>query len=380
MVAPTRVNGARHPARRPPRQLHSGSYFVDGEVGLSAAKIALFNNKGGVSKTTTCFNLGWMLASRGKKVIMVDADPQCNLTGMVLDLSGEDALEEFYAKNPGRNLKQALEPAFKSRPVPLAPVDCVPVTGQDNLYLIPGHVSLAEDETSLGISQQLSESLLSMRNLPGSFTHLFDITAAEYDADYILIDLSPGLGAINQNLLSTSDFFLVPCSPDVFSVMALDSLARVIPGWLRWAERASRIDALKDADYPFPAPDLKFLGVLVQRFRIKYQRPTQAFQKYFEKLNVVVRDTLVPALAAESVMLEPQMYTDAGMDDHYQLAQIQDFNTLIATSQAVRKPVFALTQSDLNSAGVVWDTQEENIDRFRAEFHDLAERIEKLTS
>ena len=146
-------------------------------------KIALFNNKGGVSKTTTCFNLGWMLASRGSKVIMVDADPQCNLTGMVLDLSGEDALEEFYVKNPGRNLKEALEPAFKSRPRPLAPVECVSVTGQDNLFLIPGHVSLAEDETSLGISQQLSESLLGLRNLPGSFNHLFNITAEKYDAD-----------------------------------------------------------------------------------------------------------------------------------------------------------------------------------------------------
>jgi cellulose biosynthesis protein BcsQ len=47
-----------------------------------AKVIALFNNKGGVSKTTTCFNLGWMLAEHGKTVIMVDADPQCNLTGL----------------------------------------------------------------------------------------------------------------------------------------------------------------------------------------------------------------------------------------------------------------------------------------------------------
>lgn len=192
-----------------------------------AITIALFNNKGGVSKTTTCFNVGWMLAERGSRVVMVDADPQCNLTGMVLDLTGEDALDNFYKGNPGRNLKDALEPAFKSRPAPLKAVDCVEVHDRPGLFLIPGHVALAEDETSLGIAQQLSESLQGLRNLPGSFSHLFEITAKAYDADVVLVDLSPGLGAINQNLVATSDFFIVPCSPDVFSVMAVESLARI---------------------------------------------------------------------------------------------------------------------------------------------------------
>ena len=101
-----------------------------------AKSIAFFNNKGGVSKTTTCFNLGWMLAERGNKVVMVDADPQCNLTGMVLDLSQEDALGRFYEEHPEQNLRDALEPAFSSRPKPLEPVDCIEVAEQENLFLI----------------------------------------------------------------------------------------------------------------------------------------------------------------------------------------------------------------------------------------------------
>nr|WP_275942046.1 ParA family protein [Nocardia cerradoensis] len=339
----------------------------------------MFNNKGGVSKTTTCFNLGWMLASRGKKVILVDADPQCNLTGMVLDLSGEDALDDFYRTNPGRNIKDALEPAFKSRPVPLTPVDCMEVSGCPGLYLVPGHVALAEDETSLGISQQLSESLQGLRNLPGSFHHLFAITADRYNADYVLIDLSPGLGAVNQNLVATSDFFLVPCSPDVFSVMAIDSLARVIPRWISWAHRASALEVLADADYPFPAPDLKFLGVLVQRFRLKSGKPTIAFQKYFDKLNEAISSTFVPALARSGSIFQDEKYAEAGLDSHYVLAEIPDFNTLIAHSQQERKPVFALTQEDIGRAGKLWGNQQANIENYKNTFTQLADRIELLT-
>lgn len=341
--------------------------------------IAFFNNKGGVSKTTTCFNVGWMLAERGHKVVMVDADPQCNLTGMVLDLTGENALERFYAEHPERNLKAALEPAFASRPAPLTPVDCVTVEGRDDLFLIPGHVGLAEDEVSLGIAQQLSESVQTLRNLPGSFRHLFAITAEAYSADYVLLDLSPGLGSINQNLLVTSDFFIVPASADVFSVMAIESLARVLPRWTRWARNAAQLEALKSADYPFPAPTLKFLGVIVQRYRLRSGRPTEAFNQYFEELDEAVESKLLPVLQSADLLLPDSVYASADLEGKMRLASIPDFNTLIANSQQARKPVFALTQADLKRVGYVWDTMEANISSFRGLFTELAKRIEMLT-
>ena len=55
--------------------------------------IALFNNKGGVSKTTTTYNLGWMLALMGKRTLIIDSDPQCNLTGLCVNSSKEAKLE-----------------------------------------------------------------------------------------------------------------------------------------------------------------------------------------------------------------------------------------------------------------------------------------------
>ena len=344
-----------------------------------AKTIAFFNNKGGVSKTTTCFNLGWMLAQRGHTVVMVDADPQCNLSGMVLDLSEADALDKFYLEHPERNLKDALEPAFSSRPKPLQPVDCLPVPGQERLLLIPGHVGLAEDEVSLGIAQQLSESVQALKNLPGSFSHLFQITAEHYDADFVLLDLSPGLGSINQNLVATSDFFVVPASPDVFSVMAIDSLARVVPRWLTWARNASQLDALATADYPFPTPRLKFLGMIVQRYRLKGGEPTEAFGHYFEELDEAIEKTLTPAFQGAGLLLEPSQYAQAGLEGALRLASISDFNTLIANSQQARKPVFALTQEDVSRRGFVWQTQKASIDMFHQTFEELAEHVEQLT-
>ena len=345
-----------------------------------ATTIAMFNNKGGVSKTTTTFNLGWMLAERGHTVLMVDADPQCNLTGMVIDIKEDDALANFYRDNPGRNLRDALEPAFASRPKPLEPVECVPVEGMQNLYLVPGHVGLAEDEVSLGIAQQLSESVQALKNLPGSFRYLFDITAEAYKADFVLLDLSPGLGAINQNLVATSDYFIVPASPDVFSVMALESLARVLPRWSRWAANASSLDALAGADYPFPAPDLKFLGTVIQRYRLKGGTATEGFRGYFDQLDEAVQSILTPALEAAGLLLASETYTSAGMDQALRLVSIPDFNSLITNSQQVRKPVFALTKEDTDSRGFVWETQKASIDSFHALFEELAERIETLTT
>lgn len=342
--------------------------------------IVFFNNKGGVSKTTTCFNVGWMLAERGHVVIMIDADPQCNLTGMVLNLGESNALDKFYLDNPRRNLRDALEPAFASRPKVLSAVDCVLVDGCQGLYLVPGHVGLAEDEVSLGIAQQLAESVQALKNLPGSFTFLFQATAKKYDADYVLVDLSPGLGSINQNLVATADYFIVPTSPDIFSVMAIESLSRVLPRWITWARSAAQLDALATADYPFPTPKLKFLGTTVQRYRLKGGEPTEAFRTYFEKLDDVIDNTLAPALRRAGLLLAQEEYDRAEMEGSLRLASISDFNTLIANSQQARKPVFALTQADIKRSGFVWSTQKKSIAAFRETFEQMAIRIEKLTS
>jgi len=345
-----------------------------------AKKIAMFNHKGGVSKTTTVFNLGWMLAERGEKVVMVDADPQCNLTGMVLGYRGVEDFESFY-DNYGRNtLKSGLEPAFEAQPRSIEAVELVEVEGRKDLHLLAGDLRLAEYETTLGIAQELSAAIQALQNLPGSLNFLIDRTAESVDADYVLLDMSPGLGPVNQNLVAISDYVLVPTAPDFFSVMAIDSLSRVLPRWNTWGRQAAAMDILKNAAYPFPEPTTKLLGTVVQKFRPRAGKPASSFQRWIDELAQAVETRLVPALEPQQMLLEANLYEVNGIGADMKLAEIADFNSLISMSQENQTPVFALNKQQLGAVGVVLEGHEKLRDAFRETFYALTSRVISLTS
>lgn len=339
----------------------------------TAKKIALFNHKGGVSKTTTTFNLGWMLAQKGKTVILIDADPQCNLTGMILQYENIEQLEEFYDVHPERNIQSALAPAFEARPVPIKPVECVQVTRQEGLYLLPGHIRLTDYETTLGLAQELSNSISALQNLPGAIAYLIDETAAKYQADYVLLDMNPSLSSINQNVLMISDYAIIPTSPDYFSALAIDALATVLPRWSAWAERAASHPILRDAVYPFPKPTIKFLGTIVRNYT------TKGYQQWTEKIHSTVRDKLVPALEPRHMLLSQDTYRLNHIED-YCLAVVPDFNSLVALSQEYGTPVFALERGQIQQTGVVLENTEKQQAEITTIFSDLADKVIGLTS
>lgn len=344
-----------------------------------AKKIAFFNHKGGVSKTTTTFHIGWMLAKKGKKVILVDADPQCNLTGLILDYKYVD-LEEFYKDKPNQNLRDGLAPAFTSQPKLISPVECIEVNDEKTLLLLAGHIKLAENDVTLGIAQELSGSLHALRNLPGSINFLLDRTAEKYNADYILIDMSPSLSSINQNLLMISDYFIVPTAPDYYSVMAIDSLTTIMRRWDAWSQKAQESPVLRDAEYKFPNRRPLFLGTVIQKFRLKYSKPSKGFQHWINEINKIVTTKFVPNLKELNMLCSDSVYQKAGLKPNYCLAEIPDFNTLIATSQQKQTPVFLLSDKDIPQTGVVLDRQLISVKYFYNIFEDLTNKILEITN
>lgn len=342
--------------------------------------VCLFNHKGGVSKTTTAFNLGWMLGLKGKRVLLADFDPQCNLTGMVMGFKGVDDLAATYSATPPNNVKDGLAPAFESQPKQIVGADCIQVQGNANLFLLPGHIGIAEYETTLGIAQELSGSLLALRNLPGSLRFLIDATAAKYEADYVLVDMSPSLGPLNQNLLMTSDYFVVPLHPDYFSSMALASLSKALPRWKSWANTAHGIEVLQKADYPFPKPMTSFVGAIIQKYRPRGGKASQAFQHWIDELVIGLQEVLIPALQNCGMVDSVRFRERIGSDPWIPILEAPDFNSLVALSQEHQVPVYAFTADQLNQKGAVWDQTKESMKVFEDAFSACADRLIKLTA
>jgi cellulose biosynthesis protein BcsQ len=238
----------------------------------------------------------------------------------------------------------------------------------------------------MGVSMQLSSALGSMQNLPGAINYIIEKTALKYEADYILFDMNPSLSAINQNILISSDYFIVPTSPDVFSSMAVKSLSHVLPSWEKWAISAR--DSFKDATYKIPSVTPKFLGYTINDFNLSEgSKPQANFASFMQRISKEVKDNLVEQLGKYQMVLKEEYYEKAYTNmiskanrieeyyDYYCLAQISNFNKLIALSHKFSLPVFGLT-----SRTHLHEGQIKTHNWFKLLFNIFAERVVELTS
>jgi chromosome partitioning protein len=312
-------------------------------------RIVFFNHKGGVSKTTTTFHLGWKLAERGSKVLLVDADPQCNLTGLIM----KDQFEEYYSTSPTnvRNIMDGVSSAFQGRPEPIQAFDCYRLPNNRNLFLLPGHPNLTELEPSLSFAQTSNNAFATMQNLPGSFNALISLLCLHHDIEYVLTDLNPGLSAINQNLFSISDLFIIPTNPDPFSLMAIKTLSTVLPRWYNTSIQMRTM--FENSSYPFPIKNPKLGGILIQRFNIRNGKPAAPFRNNMDQILSEVQTTLVPKLRQSNMLLDETIYTKIGIQKDYCLSEIADFQSLLPQSHIHGVPVFALSNLQIGKTGTV---------------------------
>ncbi len=336
--------------------------------------IGLFNHKGGVSKTLTTFNLGHMLSRKGYRIIVIDTDSQCNLTGLFL---GENNFESFYKENPDNNIKSALNCVFKGQPIPINVIQGVKVN--ENLLLVPSALDITELDLSLGMAHNLSSTLPVLESLPGAFNEFIERMVARENADFVLIDMNPSLSEINKNLLMISDYFIIPTAPDYFSSMALNTLSDVIPKWKKWAVSARSM--FSNSTYPFPKRDPKLLGIVMQNYTIRNGKASAAFQEKIDSVIERLKGSMLPAFEPMNLLLQGDR-KDKLERLNYCIAMIPDFQSLIAKMEADGlpfSPVFEIPVDRLGQ-GTVKDNYLIKKELFFEIFDKLADLIVEITN
>ncbi|MCV4261440.1 ParA family protein [Pseudomonas capsici] len=336
-------------------------------------RMVIFNHKGGVSKTTTVYNLGWML-SKTYKVLVVDADAQCNLTSLIL---GDD-FERYYTDDQTRlnNIKDGVGMAFQGKPTPITAVNCFSPQKAPSLYLLAGHANLSEYDASLTFAQTSNNALSTLQNLPGAFSELLRLTEEKYSIDYTIIDLNPSLSATNQNLFLSAHAFIIPTNPDPFSIMAINTLKSTLPRWAEWKRTA--VQLFSDSAYPLLPGAPKFSGSLIQRFNIRNGRAARPYRDNINEIKDSLSGSFYEAISSASMVFTPEQYGADFIENKYCLAEVPDFQGLLPKAHQAGVPVFDVTDADIAETGPVLAQLQAKRTLFNEYFKQVSQKLVSL--
>lgn len=307
---------------------------------MSAPVLTFFNNKGGVGKTSLIYHLAWTFASLRKRVVIIDLDPQANLTAAFLD---EDTIETIWnQQNVGSTIYQCVKPLTGVGDI----IDPVLQNIATDLYLLPGDVNLSGYEDALSAEWPNSmgdNNLYRPMRILSSFWQVMQIAAAKVQADMILVDIGPNLGAINRSVLLATDYVVIPLGADLFSLQGLKNLGPTLRSWKSlWQKRLDNWNSSAGkenlSNFRLPKGLMKPIGYLCQQHGVRLDRPVKAYDKWVQR---------IPNIYREYVLHEtPSKKTIRQEDDPYCLATIKHYRSLIPMAQEHRKPIFNLTSAD----------------------------------
>ncbi len=319
-----------------------------------AIRIAIFNHKGGVGKTTLTVNIAAALVEQDFNVLLVDTDPQCNLSSYFLEDRVLDELLDKSDQPSGRTIWSALKPIIETEG------DFKKITPYENkftgLLFIPGDIRLSEYEDILNDAWTdcLKRRLRGFKTTT-AISRLVNDIAIENKLDFVFYDSGPNIGALNRTILLDCDYFIIPLACDLFSIRALKTLGHTLTSWIN---EISTINNLSPQSYYLLPGNPVFLGYIPQRFRIYRGVPTSTNREFIPKMEKNVNSEIVTPLRRIHKNLSPFS------SNEIKLGQIKDYPRLAIDGQKMGVPLWRVGSSDLKQEQFAY-----------SEFHKLANKI-----
>jgi chromosome partitioning protein len=272
--------------------------------------VAVMNYKGGVGKTTLTANLGAVAASRGLRVLLLDLDPQTNLTFSFF------SIDEWHDRlRDNRTIKRWYEAEAPGRGVPLADLVVTPERVNKALKNTAGQLDLISSHLGLiDIDLELAAQLGGTTTLDGSKRKFLELhsclrraLADDYFSTYdlVLIDCAPNFGLVTKTAIVASEHILIPAKADYLSTLGLDYLA----GHCR--DLVDQFNAFvnhKPGSGDHRPIDPSILGAIFTMVQIYSQQAVAAQQNYIQEVHV---NSQVAVLKSK-IRNSPRHFGDAG--------------------------------------------------------------------
>jgi cellulose biosynthesis protein BcsQ len=301
---------------------------------MTVPVLTFFNNKGGVGKTSLVYHIAWMLSELDRRVLVVDLDPQANLTAAFLD---EDELADLWDRpdvSEADTIYRCLEPLTKVGD--LREPRLRRISGR--LSLLPGDLALSgfEDLLSTEWPNCLgNQNLYRAFRVVTAFWQVIQMGAERCGADIALVDVGPSLGAINRSALIATDGLVVPLGADLFSLQGLRNLGPTLRRWRSdWTTRRGNWE---QPEFGLPSGRMGPLGYVVQQHGVRLSRPVAAYDRWVRR---------IPEEYARSVLAEASPAATTPDLDPNRIATLKHYRSLIPLGQDARKPIFHLTAAD----------------------------------
>jgi cellulose biosynthesis protein BcsQ len=253
-------------------------------------KVVFTNNKGGVGKTTLSFHVGVELSKKGYKVALIDLDPQCNLT---LQTLGHKYYENTLFTADENTVFDVLRPKIEGSGDVKLDVKLTHV--RDNLYILPGSIDLSLYENLLlsGYNDAAAGNLRGYSDTSAIDRYINNVGASE-KIDVFIIDTSPSLGVLNRVIFLGAEYFVVPVTPDSYSLQGINNLGKVFDGWKKQWKNTAKAAAVSGGtpSNQVLQGDALFIGYIINSFNVYAERALRRQEDWLAKIPAEVKTSL----------------------------------------------------------------------------------------